>query len=332
MYGALQDDLAGRLARAARGRALQERARDRRRRSRAHVEVEGRGELLNLCANNYLGLADHPDDRSPPRTRRSTAGASAWPRCGSSAARRRCTASSRSGCRRSSAPRTRSSSAPASTRTAASSRRCSARRTRSSPTRSTTPRSSTASGSARRARLRYANGDMDELEARLARGGRRPLPADRDRRRLLDGRLPRQARRDLRPRRAPRRARDGRRLARRRLRRARAAAARPSCTASSSASTSSPARSARRWAARSGGYVSGRARDRRAPAPALPALPLLEQRRAAGRRGEPPGARPDRGARPSCATALRENTALLPRAHDRARLRRPPGRRTRSCR
>jgi glycine C-acetyltransferase len=26
----------------------------------AHVEVEGRGGLLNLCANNYLGLADHP--------------------------------------------------------------------------------------------------------------------------------------------------------------------------------------------------------------------------------------------------------------------------------
>ena len=27
----------------------------------AHVEVRGRGELLNLCANNYLGLADHPE-------------------------------------------------------------------------------------------------------------------------------------------------------------------------------------------------------------------------------------------------------------------------------
>src|SRR5690348_1632989 len=26
----------------------------------AYVDVEGRGELLNLCANNYLGLASHP--------------------------------------------------------------------------------------------------------------------------------------------------------------------------------------------------------------------------------------------------------------------------------
>jgi glycine C-acetyltransferase len=26
----------------------------------SHVDVEGRGELLNLCANNYLGLASHP--------------------------------------------------------------------------------------------------------------------------------------------------------------------------------------------------------------------------------------------------------------------------------
>jgi glycine C-acetyltransferase len=27
----------------------------------AHVEVEGRGSLINLCANNYLGLASHPE-------------------------------------------------------------------------------------------------------------------------------------------------------------------------------------------------------------------------------------------------------------------------------
>jgi len=27
----------------------------------AHVDIENRGELLNLCANNYLGLASHPE-------------------------------------------------------------------------------------------------------------------------------------------------------------------------------------------------------------------------------------------------------------------------------
>ena len=49
--------------------------------------------------------------------------------------------------------------------------------------------------------------------------GRRPAPAHRDRRRVLDGRLRRAAARDLRPGRALRRDGDGRRLARGRLRR-----------------------------------------------------------------------------------------------------------------
>ena len=33
----------------------------------AHVEVAGQGELLNLCANNYLGLAQHPEVRAAAR-------------------------------------------------------------------------------------------------------------------------------------------------------------------------------------------------------------------------------------------------------------------------
>ncbi len=41
-------------------------------------------------------------------------------------------------------------------------------------------------------RLRYRNGDMADLEAVPGRGGRRAPPPDRHRRRLLDGRLPRQ--------------------------------------------------------------------------------------------------------------------------------------------
>ena len=72
--------IAGPAARAHRGRA-------RRQERRA---------MLNLCANNYLGLADHPEIIAAARKRRSTSTASAWPRCASSAARRPCTASSSS--------------------------------------------------------------------------------------------------------------------------------------------------------------------------------------------------------------------------------------------
>ena len=43
-------------------------------------------------------------------------------------------------------------------------------------------------------RLRYANSDMAELEAQLKEAVRRAPAADRDRRRVLDGRLHRQAR------------------------------------------------------------------------------------------------------------------------------------------
>ena len=98
-------------------------------------------------------------------------------------------------------------------------------------------------------RLRYRNRDMADLEAQLeGRRGRAP-PRHRHRRRLLHGRLLRPAGRDLRPGRAVRRAGHGRRLARRRLRRRRAAAAPPSSSASWTASTSSPAPWARRSAA-----------------------------------------------------------------------------------
>ena len=60
---------------------------------------------------------------------------------------------------------------------------------------------------------------------------RRPLPADRDRRGVLDGRRDRRPRHDLRPRRAVRRDGDGRRLARGRHRRRRAAEVRRSTAA-----------------------------------------------------------------------------------------------------
>src|SRR5579871_5869429 len=59
MYRALLDDLTGRLqetreAGTFKSELVMTTAQG------AHVDVEGRGELLNLCANNYLGLANHP--------------------------------------------------------------------------------------------------------------------------------------------------------------------------------------------------------------------------------------------------------------------------------
>ena len=59
MYGSLKDELAETLA------GLREQGTYKSELvmttpQGAHVEVEGRGELLNLCANNYLGLANHP--------------------------------------------------------------------------------------------------------------------------------------------------------------------------------------------------------------------------------------------------------------------------------
>jgi glycine C-acetyltransferase len=59
VYGALQEELAAELeglreARLYKGELVLETPQS------PHVRVEGIGELLNLCANNYLGLADHP--------------------------------------------------------------------------------------------------------------------------------------------------------------------------------------------------------------------------------------------------------------------------------
>ena len=59
MYGTLRNDLAGRLAEV-REAGLYKTELVMTTPQGAHVDVEGRGELLNLCANNYLGLASHP--------------------------------------------------------------------------------------------------------------------------------------------------------------------------------------------------------------------------------------------------------------------------------
>jgi glycine C-acetyltransferase len=59
MYGTLRDDLVGTLAEV-REAGLYKSELEMTTPQGAHVDVAGRGELLNLCANNYLGLANHP--------------------------------------------------------------------------------------------------------------------------------------------------------------------------------------------------------------------------------------------------------------------------------
>jgi len=59
VYGTLQRDLAGRLDEV-RDAGLYKTELVMATPQGAHVVVEDRGELLNLCANNYLGLANHP--------------------------------------------------------------------------------------------------------------------------------------------------------------------------------------------------------------------------------------------------------------------------------
>ena len=59
MYGTLRDDLVGTLAEV-REAGLYKAELEMTTPQGAHVDVTGRGELLNLCANNYLGLANHP--------------------------------------------------------------------------------------------------------------------------------------------------------------------------------------------------------------------------------------------------------------------------------
>ena len=60
MYGTLRDDLVGTLAEV-REAGLYKSELEITTPQGAHVDVTRQGELLNLCANNYLGLANHPE-------------------------------------------------------------------------------------------------------------------------------------------------------------------------------------------------------------------------------------------------------------------------------
>ena len=60
MYGAVRDDLRARLA-GLEADGLYKRELVMTTPQGSHVGVAERGDLLNLCANNYLGLANHPE-------------------------------------------------------------------------------------------------------------------------------------------------------------------------------------------------------------------------------------------------------------------------------
>ena len=175
-------------------------------------------------------------------------------------------------------------------------------------------------------RFRYANNDMADLEARLQGSRRRALQADRHRRRVLDGRRHRQPAGDLRPRRPVRRAGDGRRLAR-----DRASSARRGRGTPEHCGVHGPGRHPHRHARQGAGrrvrrLHRGAQGDRRAAAAALAAVPVLQHARR--RRSRP--------ARCACSTCsrtatelrdqLRRNAAHFRAAHERRRLHARAGR------
>ena len=154
-------------------------------------------------------------------------------------------------------------------------------------------------------RLRFANGDMDELEARLSEAGRRPPPPDRHRRRVLDGRLLRQAAEicDLAERHDAIVMVDDSHAVGfvgeggRGTHELHGVIGRVDIITGTLGKAMGGA---------SGGYVAAPRRDRRAAAPARAAVPVLEQPRAADRGRQPACARPDRAlGRPARAPARR---------------------------
>ena len=163
----------------------------------AVAEKAGRRELLNLCANNYLGLADHPEIIAAARDALDSYGfgmASVRFICGTQTLHRELEQRDRRLSRQGRRDPLRRLLRRQWRRCSS---RCSARRTRSSPMpqpRLDHRRHPALQGQALPLRQ---NGDMNELEDQLKEADRNgaTVQDDRHRRRLLDGRLCRQARR-----------------------------------------------------------------------------------------------------------------------------------------
>ncbi len=291
MYGALQDDLTSRLAEV-REEGLYKTELVITTPQSAHVEVEGRGEMLNLCANNYLGLASHPEIVAAAHEALDRWGfgmASVRFICGTQAVHRELEE------RLSAFLGTEDTILYSSCFDANGGLFEALLGPEDAIVSDALNHASIIDGIrlCKAARHRYANSDLDELEARLqeAAGARYRLIAT-DGVFSMDGYVAKLDA-DLRARRAPRRPRDGRRLARRRLRRP----ARPRHPRA--ARRHRPRRHPHGHARQGDGRRLRRlrlraARDRRAAAPALPPVPVLEQRRPARRRRHAQGPRPDR--------------------------------------
>jgi hypothetical protein len=225
-----------------------------------HISVAPDGrDMLNLCANNYLGLADHPALIAAAKAAMDTT-ATAWRACASSAARRTCTGHWK-----------RLASFLGKDDTILFAACFDANGGLFEPLLG--PEDAVVSDALNHAsiidgirlckarRYRYANADMDDLEAQLTA---KPAPMarathhDRHRWRVFHGRLSRPSAGDHRACGTLRRRRHGRRLPRHRASWGRRAAARRTTSAWRTRSRSSPARSARRLAVPSAAISPGR--------------------------------------------------------------------------
>ncbi len=255
-------------------------------------------QMVNLCANNYLGLADHPEviaaAQGGARSVRLRHGLGALHL-------RRADPASRAGAARSraiSARTTRSCSPPVSTPMAACSSRCSATRTPSSPTRSTTPRSSTACGSARPSATASPTATWTSWRTACkeadAAGARFKLIAT-DGVFSMDGHVAKLPD-DLRPRRAIRRAGAWSTIATPPAISASRGKGTPALTGAGARVDIVTGTFGKTLGGAHGRLRRGGAADRRSAAPARAALSVLQQPRPAGRRRLAQGARDRRSA------------------------------------